>query len=298
MDSFSEPYTRLGDDVSLEEVRAQVRAIENEHRAQNVALSGRILHVCHYLPITAHLASRAGVISPPATPPTKATEVSLTPISDGEASPTAETAAETVSTPTWLLTLRYGHDAMISGIRSLVATHDQVIVGWTGDIYSTTPGERIPTASISEADSAALEDALRKFQPREADPDDSKKVTYCPVWLEDKVAHGHYDGYCKQSECMRSCGAVSIFSSLSTITIVSLNISFCVFEFLRPFRSSAISFFMASFLAMLASERGFVCMCVTMHAYARTFLRIALESVACHICIGFRSPARPGPLWD
>ncbi|KAG6808923.1 hypothetical protein H0H92_002351, partial [Tricholoma furcatifolium] len=33
----------------------------------------------------------------------------------------------------------------------------------------------------------------------ESDPDDDRKITYVPVWLDDKVAHGHYDGYCKQT---------------------------------------------------------------------------------------------------
>ena len=27
----------------------------------------------------------------------------------------------------------------------------------------------------------------------------TKKTKYVPVCLNDKVAHGHYDGYCKQS---------------------------------------------------------------------------------------------------
>jgi trehalose 6-phosphate synthase/phosphatase len=87
---------------------------------------------------------------------------------------------------------------MISGIRSLAATHEQFIIGWTGDIQSPTPGERIPADLVSDADKAALDEALKTFQPREADPDDDKKTTYVPVWLDDNVAHGHYDGYCKQ----------------------------------------------------------------------------------------------------
>jgi trehalose 6-phosphate synthase/phosphatase len=42
-----------------------------------------------------------------------------------------------------------------------------------------------------------LEEALATCLPREADPDDDKKTLYIPVWQDDKVAHGHYDGYCK-----------------------------------------------------------------------------------------------------
>jgi len=193
MDSFSEPYTRIGDDISVDEVRAQVHKLEEDHRANGIPLSGRILHVCHYLPITATLGNRAGVPSPPATPPTAAIEVPPSPSSPER----PEILVGTEST--WTIGARYGHAAMISGIRSLAVTHEQVIVGWTGDIQSPTHGERIATNVVSDAEKASLDDALRAFQPREADPDDDKKTSYVPVWLDDDVAHGHYDGYCKQS---------------------------------------------------------------------------------------------------
>jgi hypothetical protein len=195
MDTFSEPYTRLGDDISLSEVRTQVRALEEEHRAKGITLSGRIIHVCHYLPVTATLANRSGVLSPPPTPPTKSNEVFLTKI-EPEPSP----AVQQEEHSTWTLSPRYGHAAMISGIRSLSATHEQLLVGWTGDIQSNAQREHIPSELVSESDRAALEDALGTYHPREADPDDDKKTIYVPVWLDDKIAHGHYDSYCKQSE--------------------------------------------------------------------------------------------------
>ncbi|KAJ6562568.1 trehalose 6-phosphate phosphatase [Mycena capillaripes] len=180
MDSFSEPYTRLGDDISLDEVRQQVRALEQDHRAAGIPLSGRVLHVCHYLPIQATLNTNPGVLTPPSTPP-------LNPVdSTGNAN------------AVWTLVPRYGHAAMISGIRSLSATHEQLIIGWTGDVQSAS-GDRVPSESVSEEDRAALDDALRTYQPKESDPDDDRKTVYVPVWLEDSVAHGHYDGYCKQT---------------------------------------------------------------------------------------------------
>jgi trehalose 6-phosphate synthase/phosphatase len=86
---------------------------------------------------------------------------------------------------------------MVSGIRSLSATHEQLIIGWTGDIETGIPGERVPTNSISQQDKDSLEVALATYTPREADPDDDKKTHYVPLWQDDKVAHGHYDGYCK-----------------------------------------------------------------------------------------------------
>ncbi|KAJ7635051.1 trehalose 6-phosphate phosphatase [Roridomyces roridus] len=195
MDSFAEPYTRVGDDISLDEVRQQVRALEADHRAAGIPLSGRVIHVCHYLPVIATLNHTPGVLSPPATPPTKTSDVPLTPPHDSKAIPPVA-AAETSA---WTLVPRYGHAAMISGIRSLAATHEQLIIGWTGDIQSTVPGERVSTATVTESDRAALDEALETYQPKESDPDDDKKTIYVPVWLDDQVAHGHYDGYCKQT---------------------------------------------------------------------------------------------------
>ncbi|KAF9031659.1 trehalose 6-phosphate phosphatase [Hymenopellis radicata] len=197
MDSFTEPYTRAGDDISLDEVRKQVSALEEQHRSNGIPLSGRIIHVCHYLPVVAALNSRAGVLSPPATPPVKPSEVPASPTSDEPHHDTLLDAA-TKTSSVWTLSPRYGHAAMISGIRSLSATHEQLIVGWTGDIASPVPNENIPTHTVSESDKAALDEALSTYQPKESDPDDDKKTSYVPVWLDDKVAHGHYDGYCKQ----------------------------------------------------------------------------------------------------
>ncbi|KAG6897969.1 hypothetical protein C0993_007209 [Termitomyces sp. T159_Od127] len=181
MHSFSEPYTRHGDDISLDAVRADIRALEAHHAAAGIPLSGRVLHVCHYLPVTATLNTRAGVLSPPPTPP--ATPADVPPKPDS----------------IWTIAPRYGHAAMISGIQSLAATHEQLIIGWTGDILSPVPTEHIDADAVDPKDRAALDDALRAYQPKESDPDDDRKITYVPVWLDGKVGHGHYDGYCKQT---------------------------------------------------------------------------------------------------
>lgn len=181
MDSFAEPYTRQGDDISIDQVRADIRHLEAQHIANGIPLSGRVLHVCHYLPITATLNSHPGVLSPPPTPPVVPANAI------GDTPPSA-----------WSINPRYGHSAMISGISSLSSTHEQLIIGWTGDIISPTAGEHIPPDTISQQDRDELDEALKTYQPKESDPDDERKTTYVPVWLDDRVAHGHYDGYCKQ----------------------------------------------------------------------------------------------------
>lgn len=118
---------------------------------------------------------------------------------------------------------------MISGIRSLSATHDQLIVGWTGDIVSlpsvgapsaeanggnTGEGEhRIPSHLVGRADREALEAELVGYDEDgqgQGIEGNKGKLEYVPVWLEDKVAHGHYEGYCKTSKCFSSFHLVAL----------------------------------------------------------------------------------------
>ncbi|KAG6330359.1 hypothetical protein ID866_8730, partial [Astraeus odoratus] len=218
MDTFSEPYTRAGDDVSLDAVREQVRALEDAHRANGVPLSGRIVHVCHYIPVVPSLVARAptpaaaGVLSPPPTPPVVPGDVPPSPSDEAASSAEQQTQRGHQEQPAgqkrWKLAPRYGHAAMFSGIRSLSATHEQLIVGWTGDIVSvsdpgtpsseenvTQSGERVPQGQVSQADKDALEAELVGYD--EDGQVGRHKIEYIPVWLEDKVAHGHYEGYCK-----------------------------------------------------------------------------------------------------
>lgn len=85
---------------------------------------------------------------------------------------------------------------MISGIRSLSQTHEQLLVGWTGDILSSP--DNMPIETVSAGDRLAFEGSLDNYIP-DTDDEHDTKIKYVPVWLDDKVAHGHYDGYCKQS---------------------------------------------------------------------------------------------------
>ncbi|KAF9530206.1 trehalose-6-phosphate phosphatase [Crepidotus variabilis] len=198
MDSFSEPYTRQGDDISLDKVREKISALEQEHRKNGIPLSGRIIHVVHYLPIVASLSkSGFGVLSPPATPPTKVSDVS----NDAQTSsiPQSTSEEQPKAPASWSLAPRYGHAAMVSGIRSLSQSHEQIIVGWTGDIVDKN-GDKLAVDTVTPEERTELEQSILDYHPKDADiDDDSKSPKYVPVWLEDKVAHGHYDGYCKQT---------------------------------------------------------------------------------------------------
>ncbi|CAL1698983.1 unnamed protein product [Somion occarium] len=249
MDSFAEPDKfRSAAPLNLADVRAEVLRLEQDHRAKGIPLSGRILHLCHYLPVTLALSppnDSTGIPSPPATPPAKASDIPESPTD--AASPALATPKEEFksSEGKWKIGGRYGHSAMISGISSLAATHEQLIIGWTGDVASTVPielppvssrtdvpehpdhsphlhhrtvssiasiataqddeeetgaGKKVPLASISEQDRKSLEETLKDYPEKIRGRKEGEKDTaYVPVWIDDKVAHGHYDGYCKQT---------------------------------------------------------------------------------------------------
>ncbi|CCM05832.1 uncharacterized protein FIBRA_08068 [Fibroporia radiculosa] len=231
MDSFAEPR-RLSAPISLAAVREQVCKLENDHRASGIPLSGRILHVCHYLPVVSSFIRKSPDLpSPPQTPPAITTDIPPSPV---DVPPSADINANSLEQPqpfstnaedrnaSWTLSVRYGHSAMVSGITSLAATHEQIVIGWTGDIASSPPlmppasygapstsgasesslstPAKIPTKDIGPEDRVVLEEQLARYRSRdEVTIEGGKPTTYIPVWLDDKEAHGHYEGYCKQT---------------------------------------------------------------------------------------------------
>ena len=254
MDSFAEPHRRT--EHSLDDVRAQLARLEAEHRAKGITLTGRIIHVCHYLPVSFALApspvpsssspadaddadSPNGIPSPPQTPPSKAIQDDTppSPIVGGEdAALPAHTQAQELEEPSgvnsiqdtqdrfvpvppsaftdgkrsrWQLATRHGHSALVSGIASLTSTHEQLFVGWTGDVYAgpvraadQEDRPKLRSGDIGTAERRELEEILGDIElaPPKDKEQERKKLKYVPVWLDDKIAHGHYDGYCKQSE--------------------------------------------------------------------------------------------------
>ncbi|KAJ2785426.1 hypothetical protein H4R18_000509 [Coemansia javaensis] len=101
---------------------------------------------------------------------------------------TIAVAAETPVEPyQWTVMGRRGHTAMYAGIRSLNempnATCTQV--GWIGN-YTDPAGEQRPCDSLSEKSRANIRSALSKHNA-------------VPVFVDEAVAHGHYEGYSKQA---------------------------------------------------------------------------------------------------
>lgn len=170
---------------TLEQIKSTIQDLQHQHTALGNPLSGRVLHVCHYIPVTCSL-NDGQPLTPPKTPDTEshAERKERTNIADKAGSK-------------WTLKSRSGHTAMISGVRSL---SDQTIVGWTGELIDEHTNQTLPFTSLQEADKKKLEDAISSYK----EPGESRHVSLEPVWLEDKVARGHYEGYCKNSKSFLS----------------------------------------------------------------------------------------------
>ncbi|KAF8305255.1 trehalose 6-phosphate phosphatase [Clavulina sp. PMI_390] len=171
-----------GHHFTVDTLTEQIRKLEEDYAAKDVPLSGRIVHVAHYLPIISTLNSpefATGVPTPPRTP--------------DRPLPASLGAAVNTPAPRWSLQPRRGHTAMHSGIRSLSSTHEQVIVGWTGPIHG---GSSLP-ATISDGDKAALDELVLNYKDEASTDASLKPMTYGSVWMDDKTSHDHYEGYCK-----------------------------------------------------------------------------------------------------
>ncbi|KAK6902917.1 trehalose-phosphatase [Kwoniella mangroviensis CBS 8507] len=110
---------------SLSDIKAQVARLEAAHKQKGLPLSGRIIHVMHHLPVEivrivpAESLEAGGMLSPPMTPEFKPEDV--------------EAKVESADAK-WRIHARTAHPALVSGIKSLSDTHDQILVAWTGEV--------------------------------------------------------------------------------------------------------------------------------------------------------------------
>lgn len=160
---------------SIPEIQAQIDHLEAAHKAKGFPLSGRIIHVCHHLPIEI---TRVLPRPTAAADGSTSAEGSPRPDQDGFSTMGSISAGSTVgvlSPPripefkepdsvsrvtedlSWKLASRRGHTAMISGMRSLSSTHEQLVVAWTGDIMQEytdqqdLSGQKTPSAVANAA---------------------------------------------------------------------------------------------------------------------------------------------------
>ncbi|KAL7423946.1 hypothetical protein Q5752_001531 [Cryptotrichosporon argae] len=133
---------------SLAELREHVARLEAAHRAKGLPLSGRIIHVCHHLPVEivriVPANTDVGALSVPMTPEFKPED--------------ADASYESVDAK-WKIHARRGHTAMVSGMRSLSSTHEQIVVAWHGDVLLQPQAAITPRPDV-RANLAANEPVL------------------------------------------------------------------------------------------------------------------------------------------
>lgn len=241
MDPDPQPITPS----TLPEIRAQVARLEAAHRAKGLHLSGRVIHVCHHLPVEivktmpSEAQLESSILTPPMTPEFKPEDEEMT-IESKDAK--------------WRIHARTAHPAMVSGIKSLSDSHEQLIVAWTGDVLlqpNSQPTPRMadtatlpslsslaskllpsengngtarvtdpaqPTApqeqekqymvygvEFSEQEKQEMIGELKRFSDIEAEKDGRPKINYVPVFLPPDVSKGHYEGFCKKSTSTACC---------------------------------------------------------------------------------------------
>ncbi|KAJ3013925.1 threalose-6-phosphate phosphatase [Thoreauomyces humboldtii] len=160
---------------------------------------GRIIVVTHHLPWTA--STTCGVkselrgngirpvvlgksVSSTATTPTKSKgPLGEPPAACDDSEPFCKAPGDTVPNGHWKFLERRGHSAVYSGINSL-KTHEVIHVGWTGSTYDD---------DCYPLDAASLTPELQDSLTSELW--EAEKCV--PVFLDEKTAAGHYEGYCK-----------------------------------------------------------------------------------------------------
>ncbi|OCF36567.1 trehalose-phosphatase [Kwoniella heveanensis CBS 569] len=156
---------------SLSDIQAQVARLEAAHKAKGLPLSGRIIHVMHHLPVEivrivpAESLEAGGMLSPPMTPEFKPEEV--------------EAKVESADAK-WRIHSRTAHPALVSGIKSLSETHEQVLVAWTGEVLLQPDTNASPHPASQATFPSIAQNLLAPFSAESATPSPTSPSTPAP----------------------------------------------------------------------------------------------------------------------
>lgn len=104
------------------------------------------------------------------------------------------TVAALGQTNIWHLSTRRGHSAMYAALDSLKKDYRTLYIGGTGAIR-TNNDKKLPveTANIDQEERDSLKDLLRS------------RHDMVPIFVDDKLSYGHYEGYSKQGKIISIC---------------------------------------------------------------------------------------------
>ncbi|KAI8636602.1 glycosyltransferase family 20-domain-containing protein [Parasitella parasitica] len=86
----------------------------------------------------------------------------------------------------WQLATRRGHSAMYAALDSLKKDYPTLYIGGTGTVLTYQDKQAVDSASITDSDKESLKHLLRT------------KHDMVPIFIDDKLSFGHYEGYSKQ----------------------------------------------------------------------------------------------------
>ncbi|KAI8331467.1 glycosyltransferase family 20-domain-containing protein [Blakeslea trispora] len=86
----------------------------------------------------------------------------------------------------WQLSTRRGHSAMYAALDSLKKDYRTLYIGSTGPIYTHPEKLHINANAVTEEQRESLRELL------------SSKYDMLPLFIDDKLSYGHYEGYSKQ----------------------------------------------------------------------------------------------------
>lgn len=88
----------------------------------------------------------------------------------------------------WQLSTRKGHSAMYAALDSLKKDYRTLYIGSTGTILTHGDKQPVDSSSVSDNDKESLRSLLRS------------KHDMIPIFLDEKLSFGHYEGYSKQGK--------------------------------------------------------------------------------------------------
>ncbi|OZJ03390.1 hypothetical protein BZG36_04003 [Bifiguratus adelaidae] len=149
-------------------------------KSANPVQINRVISVTHQIPYNCNIIRSE---LPPTSPTReKIKREQAAPLSN---IPRRGTVVQPTTSDKWRLLPRRGHSAMYSGIAHLTESYEVLQIGWHGTIHDAVTKELVKEDDLTEEDKADLQKMLWEKQ---------KTV---PVFLEDEISHGHYEGFCK-----------------------------------------------------------------------------------------------------
>ena len=177
----------------------QLRALLDGDQSANV--NGKVINVVHHIPFECILTNTVDVSNDNANLSSTAIRRSQRqPSLSLDAAPISQLARRRSSclvrppsigeAGVWRLKRRRGYSAMNAGIRSLDNHYKTLYIGSVGNIVTDHSKGHIPSEQVTQEE----RDSLRKLLNSEHHMD--------PIFIDDNLAYGHYEGYCKQGKQM------------------------------------------------------------------------------------------------